>query len=143
MRHLESLLAVGLLGCAAAFAPARPSWPALPDGHFMHVGEFLQVTGTGRPARPTANETQARSEARDAALLDAWGRLRAYLDALPMEGGGTAGGAAGGNTTLAKSLERLVFAAQVVSTTWDGPTAAVVVRIDKAAINAALGTEFK
>ncbi|MBI2362044.1 MAG: hypothetical protein HYV15_01490 [Elusimicrobia bacterium] len=143
MRHLAPLLASGLLGCAAAFAPARPAWPVLPDGHFMHVGGFLQVTGTGRPARPAANETQARSEARDAALLDAWGRLRAYLDALPLSGGGSVGGAAQDDADLAKTLERLVFAAQIVSTAWDGPTAAVVVRIDKSAVNAALRTEFR
>lgn len=143
MRHFLPLMAAGLLGCTAAFAPARPSWPPLPDGHFMHVGEFLQVTGTGRALKPTASETQSRSEARDAALLDAWNRLRAYLDTLPLDGGGTVGGAAAGDSALSKSLERLVFAAQVVSTTWDGPTAAVVMRVDKASINAALGTEFK
>ncbi|MBI5597142.1 MAG: hypothetical protein HY928_13700 [Elusimicrobia bacterium] len=143
MRRLAPLLASGLLGCASVFAPARPAWPAFPDGHFMHVGGYLQVTGTGRPARPTANETQARSEARDAALLDAWDRLRGYLGTLPLEGGGSVGGAAQDDAALAKTLERLVFAAQIVSTAWDGPTAAVVVRIDKAGINSALGTEFR
>ncbi|MBI3297094.1 MAG: hypothetical protein HYZ75_02950 [Elusimicrobia bacterium] len=132
-----------LFGCAAAFAPARPAWPSLPDGHFMHVGDFLQVTGTGRAAKPSRNETQERSEARDAALLDAWTRLKSYVDALPLEGGGSVYGAARNDAALAKGMERLIYAAQIVTTRYDGPVAAVVVRVDKVALNRLLGTDFK
>lgn len=145
MRRLAPLLLVlaSLTACQAAFAPLRPRWPALPDGHFMHVGQFLQVTGTGRPAKPTLSQTQERSEARDAALVDAWGRLKAYLEALPYDGAGSVGAAAQENAALAQSLEQAIFKAEIVETRYDGSTAAVVVRVDKDALNRLLGTEFR
>lgn len=143
MRLLLAALTASLIGCAAIFAPARPAWPPLPDGHFMHVGEFFQVTGTGRAEKHSLSETQEKSEARDAALLDAWTRLRAYLDAVPLAGGGTVFGASRNDPKLLKALERLAFSAQVVSTRWDGPTAAVVIRVEKQSINRLLGTDFR
>ena len=142
-RRLLAAAPALLLGCAAAFAPARPAWPALPDGHFMSVGDFLQVTGTGRPSRAARSETQGRSEARDAALLDAWTRLRSYIDSLPLEGGGSAYGATRNDATLAKAVEKLIYTAEIVDTRYDGPVAAVVVRVDKGRINRLLGTDFR
>ena len=143
MRRLLPFAAAAGLGCQAAFAPARTNWPPLPDGHFMNVGGFLQVTGTGRPLKATVNETQEKSEARDAAMVDAWARLKSYLGTLPLPGGGTVGGNADGDAALAKTLETLAFSAQIVSTTFSGPTAVVVMRIEKSALNQAFGTEFK
>ena len=138
-----ALFVFGLAACQAAFAPARPHWPALPDGHFMHVGQFLQVTGTGRPAKPTLSQTQERSEARDAALVDAWGRLKAYVEALPFDETKSVRAAARDNAALAQALEQAVYKAEVVSTRYDGSTAAVVVRVDKNELNRVLGTEFR
>ncbi|TPW20237.1 MAG: hypothetical protein FD126_1887 [Elusimicrobia bacterium] len=138
-----ALLAALLASCQAAFAPLRPRWPAFPDGHFMHVGQFLQVTGTGRPAKTTLSQTQERSEARDAALVDAWGRLKAYLEALPYDRTGSVGAAAKANAALAQSLEQVIFKAEIVETRYDGSMAAVVVRVDKDALNRMLDTEFR
>lgn len=135
--------ALALAACRAAFAPARPRWPAFPDGHFMHVGQFIQVTGIGRPAKKALSQTQERSEARDAALVDAWGRLKAYLESLPHESAGSVGRAARADGALAKGLEGAIYKAEVVSTRYDGSTAAVVVRVDKEVLNGVLGTEFR
>ena len=137
------VLAAGLAACRAAFAPARPNWPAFPDGHFMHVGQFLQVTGIGRPKKTALNQTQERSEARDAALVDAWGRLKSYIEALPYELSGTVGAAARSHKLLSKRIEAAIYKAEVVSTRYDGSTAAVVVRVDKLELNRVLGTEFR
>ena len=143
MKRILPFAAAGLLGCQAAFAPAKTAWPPLPDGHFMHVGGFLQVTGTGRPLKATVNETQEKSEARDAAMVDAWTRLKAYLGTLPLPGGGTVGGNSDGDAALAKTLEKLSYSAQIVSTTFSGSTAVVVMRVEKAELNQAFGTDFK
>lgn len=132
-----------LTACQAAFAPARPRWPAFPDGHFMHVGQFIQVTGIGRPSKPALSQTQERSEARDAALVDAWARLKAYLESLPAEDGGSVARAARADAALAKGLESAIYKAEVVSTRYEGSTAAVVVRVDKAVLNRVLGMEFR
>ena len=136
-------LALCLTACRAAFSPARPYWPAFPDGHFMHVGQFLQVTGIGRPLKPTLSQTQERSEARDVALVDAWGRLTSYLEALPFDETRRVKGAARDNPALADAIQQAIYKAEVVSTRYDGSTAAVVVRVDKQALNKLLGTEFR
>lgn len=138
-----ALLVVSMASCRAAFSPARPYWPALPDGHFMHVGQFLQVTGIGRPAKPTLSQTQERSEARDAALVDAWSRLKSYLEALPFDETKSVRTAAKDDPALGQALEQAIYKSEVVSTRYDGSTAAVVVRVDKDALNRILGTEFR
>jgi hypothetical protein len=134
---------LALTACQAAFAPARPRWPAFPDGHFMHVGQFLQVTGIGRPAKQALSQTQERAEARDAALVDAWGRLKAYLESLPHDGAGSVGRASREDKAFAERLEQAIYKAEVVSTRYDGSTAAVVVRVDKQALIRILGMEFR
>lgn len=138
-----ALLVLSLAACQAAFAPARPRWPAFPDGHFMHVGQFLQVTGIGRPAKQALSQTQERAEARDAALVDAWGRLKAYLESLPHEAAGSVGRASREDKAFAERLEQAIYKAEVVSTRFDGSTAAVVVRVDKEGLNRILGMEFR
>lgn len=142
--RLLLLLAVLTLGCAEAFRPARPDWPKLPDGHFMHVGSFLQVTGTARPDRDVENKTQRKALAKDAGLLDAWSRLTAYLESLPRIDGGSVGGLAGRSPEFRAKIETLVRSASVVSVQYDvDGTAAVVVRISKPRLNKVLGTDFR
>ncbi|MDE2290508.1 MAG: hypothetical protein KGL53_00385 [Elusimicrobia bacterium] len=143
MRRLLPLALAGTWGCAAAFAPARPPWPPFPNGQFMHVGEFLQVSGVGQPKKATLTQTQARSEARDAAILDAWTRLKGYIGSLPLPDGSHVSDAEQADPALAKSVETLVYSATIVSTQWADPQAAVVVRLRKSSINRLLGTDFK
>lgn len=138
-------LAFAALGCQAVLAPPRASWPELNDGHFMNVGAFLQVTGTGKASGPISSETQERSLARDAALLDAWARLTRYLEALPHPPPhGRVGARARADAAYQASVERLARSATIVSTDWDKDGRAIVIlRLLRASVNPALETELK
>ncbi|MFH1725071.1 MAG: hypothetical protein ABII00_10685 [Elusimicrobiota bacterium] len=135
--------AAAFLGCSAMFQTVQPRWPALPDAHFMHVGDYLQVTGTGTAAKPVSSETQRRSESRDAALLDAWERLGGYLEVLIVRGKGTVGDMSRGSDEFRGELDRLVYSAKVVSTQWEQGTAIVIIRLDKGRVNKTLGTDYR
>ncbi len=124
-------------GCKAAFQPARQSWPRLPNGYFMHVGAFLQVTGTGKSA------TGSKEESREKAIVDAWDRLLGYIERLPLPGYGYVKVKAKENPEFAKQLREFVYTAQVVETRRSGTVTAVVIRIGKSQINQFLETDFK
>jgi hypothetical protein len=140
-------LAVGLLlllGCAQAFAPARLRWPKpSEEARFLLSGDMLQITGVARADLELKTETQRRSDARDRALIDAWSRLRAYVEALPV-GDSTVGELSEKDPALKDRLERLVYSARPVHTRFDeGGLAAASVELERAAINKALGTDFR
>ncbi len=110
----------------------------------MHVGTFLQVSGTAAPDRRTSSVTQRMALSRDEALADARGRLRRYLAALPLGGGMTAGLRMKKSKGLRRSVEQMIRSAAVVSTEWgDDGTAVVLIRVDKRRINQLLGTQFR
>ncbi|MEE8425101.1 MAG: hypothetical protein V3S11_04700 [Elusimicrobiota bacterium] len=140
----STVLAAFLLGCQAAFGPARPSWPPLPRGHFMHVGTFLQVSGTAAPDPKTSSVTQQIALSRDEALADARRRLRRYIAALPLGGGMTAGLRMKKSKEFRRSVEQMIRSAAIVSTEWDDDgTAVVLIRVDKRRINKILGAQFR
>jgi len=131
------------LGCATLFTPPENKWPSLPSGHFMHVGDFLQVSGVGKPPPKTKTMTQARSESRDAAILDAWERIRSYLHSLVRPDGSYVASHIDVDPLLAKRLESLIVSSAIVETKWSGTTAVVVMRISKTKINAVLETDYR
>jgi hypothetical protein len=137
------LLATLLLACSSIFAPAKQYWPDLPDGHFMHVGEFIQVSGTGS-AGPSTSDTERKSVSRDAALLDAWERLRAYISVLVLPDGMRVNDRMAASEEYAAGIHRLVQRGKLVSTQYTADdTAIVILRISKSEINNALGTRFQ
>ncbi len=109
----------------------------------MTVGSHLQVTGTGTPPNPTTSETQRRSESRDAALRDAWSRLRGYIESLSLESGETLGNRSRHSPRLRRKIGDLVRSADRVSATFDGNRATVAIRINKDRINKVLGTKYR
>lgn len=123
--------------------PARPHWPRINDGHFMHVGAFLQVSGTARAPEGLPTETQRRAESRDKALVDAWQRLLSYIHNLPLPGFGYVKVRAQEDPAFAKRLETLVYSSQVVETRYSGDLAAVVIRVAKSDINKVLNSDFR
>ena len=123
--------------------PARPRWPRINDGHFMHVGAFLQVSGTARAPEGLPTETQRRAESRDQAMVDAWQRLLAYIHNLPVAGYGYVKVRAQEEPEFSKRLEKLVYSSQVVETRYSGDVAAVVIRIGKSQINQLLNSDFR
>lgn len=123
--------------------PARPHWPHGLDGYFMHVGAFLQVTGTARQPADSTSKTQGRAQSRDQAIVDAWERLREYILSLPLPGYGHVRVKAQEEPGFAKRLDTLVYSSQIVETRYSGGVAAVVVRIEKSRINQLLETDFQ
>jgi len=109
----------------------------------MHVGAFLQVSGTAREPAGLPTETQRRAESRDKALIDAWQRLLAYIHNLPVPGYGYVRVRAQEEPEFAKRLESLVYSSQVVETRYSGDVAAVVIRIGKSRINQLLNSDFR
>ncbi|HBL18267.1 MAG: hypothetical protein A2X36_10425 [Elusimicrobia bacterium GWA2_69_24] len=142
-RAVLPLLALLAAGCVEAFRIPAPSWPPLPDGHFMHVGTFLQVSGTAKLPPGMTGETQRRAEGRDAAIMDAWERLQRYLESLPLPEGGTVGERCAASGPLQTSLVNLVRSSELVSTEFAGDRVAAVLRLDKTRINRFLGTQFR
>lgn len=143
MRGLISCASlVFLAACASVLAPAKPRWPPFPDSNFMHVGAFLQVSGTGRAQGKTTSDSQRMSLSRDEALLDAWQRLRSYLGLLTLVDGSSAKERAAASKEFKSGLDSLVYSAEIASTKFDAGTAAVVLRLPKERVNAALGTEY-
>ena len=132
-----------MTSCRAAFEPARPKWPAAPDGFFMHVGAFLQVTGTGKAPDSVSSPSQRITEARERATVDAWDRLREYLYSIPLAGYGYVRVRAKEEPAFAQALDRFVYAAEVVDSRRDGEYAAVVIRVPKSGINEVLETDFR
>ena len=139
-----------LLGCRGMLAPARPFWPKLPDGHYMHVSSHLQVTGIGK------------SEDGDDALMDAWERMRKYIESFPMTGKdsmyfrmrkyieslpvmgkGHVGHMCDIDQEMSKVVDDLVRSAEVMSRHTDRDRVAVVIRLDRNKINQTLGTDFR
>jgi len=108
----------------------------------MHVGAFLQVSGTGRARGKITSDAQRMSLSRDTALLDAWRRLRSYLEGLPLSDGSTVGQQAAGSKEYESGLDSLVHSAEIASSRFDADMAAVVLRLPKGRVNAALGTEY-
>ncbi len=124
-----------MTSCATVFAPPAHHWPPAPDGYFMHVGSFLQVTGTGKSSN--------RAEGRDKAIVDAWDRLLKYIHHLPLSGYGYVKVKAAEDPYFADRLEKFVYSAKVIETQYSGDTAAVVIRIGKTQINNILETQFQ
>ena len=56
---------------------------------------------------------------------------------------GSVGRASREDAAFAERLEQAIYKAEVVSTRFDGSTAAVVVRVDKEALSRILGMEFR
>lgn len=141
---LLSALVLTTLGCAAIFKPPIRHWPVFPSGYFMHVGAFIQVTGTGKTTRSGETPKTVSSLSRDEAILDAWNRLSAYLKSMPHPQVATVAYHARMSADYAQALDDLVHTADIVSTHWskDG-TAVVVLRVSKDAVNRILGTEFE
>jgi hypothetical protein len=132
-----------LAGCSALLSPPRTSWPLRQDGHFMHVGAFLQVSGTARAPEGMTTETQRRAESRDLAIVDAWDRLREYLYDLPLSGYGNVRIRAKEEPAYAKKIETMIYSMQVVETRFSSGVAAVVLRIKKDTLNSVLETDFR
>lgn len=125
-------------------APLREPWPPLTDGFFMNVGGFLQVTGTGKAQGAVKSETQARALARDAALLDAWRRLRGHLESLRAKDGRPVALRATREPQYNQRLEALVHGAAIVSTHFDDEgTAVIVLRVERRVIQQTLETDYK
>ena len=132
------------LGCASLLKPPIRHWPIFPNGYFMHVGAFIQTTGTGNISRSGRTAKAAASLSRDEAILDAWDRLGAYLKSMPHPKVATVAYHPRMSSEYAQALADLVHTADIVSTHWskDG-TAVVVLRVSKDRINRVLGTEFE
>lgn len=126
-----------LTSCQTILSPPAEFWPAAPNGHFMHVGAFLQVTGTAKAA------SGSREESREKAIIDAWDRLLSYIHRLPLAGYGYVKVKADENPDFKKRLVEFAYTAAVVETQYSGKTAAVVIRMNKNKINAVLETNFQ
>lgn len=132
-----------LVSCRAAFAPARPRWPPTADGFFMHVGAFLQVTGTAKERSEEKSQSKRRAESRDDAIRDAWARLLDYIHGLPLAGYGFVKTRAEEEPEFGEKIEAFVYAAPVVETRRSGGAVAVVIRVEKSRINQILETHFQ
>ena len=145
MRDAALCLACALAfsACASALAPAKPRWPAFPDTNFMHVGGFLQVSGTGRAQGKVTSDAQRMSLGRDTALLDARRRLRSYLEGLALPDGSAVGQKAADSNEYESGLDSLVRSVDIVSTRFDADVTAVVIRLPKTRVNAALGADYQ
>lgn len=139
-----TLFTLFAVGCASMFKPPIRHWPVFPSGYFMHVGAFIQVTGTGKVDRPGKSAKEISSLSRDEAILDAWDRMRAYLKSMPHPQVTTVAYQARTSKDYASALERLVHGADIVSTHWSkDETAVVVLRVLKDNVNQILGTEYQ
>ena len=117
------------------FSPAIHPWPPTPDGYFMHVGSFLQVTGTGTGPN--------KADRRDLAIRDAWSRLLDYIYSLPLGGYGHVKNKANEDESFSNRLQNFIYTAKIVETKHSGDTAAVVILIGKDQINNILETDFQ
>jgi hypothetical protein len=131
-------------GCAGMLSPARAKWPALPNGFFMNVGTYIQITGTGKAADSVRTETLRKSLGRDAALLDSWRRMRRYFESFLLPSGRTVGQKAAFDKEYDKIFESLIHGAQIVSTHYDqDQTTVIILRVDRQVVQEILGTDYK
>src|SRR5688572_6652940 len=82
--RFASLLAVGVLSaaCAAPERAAAPSGPFPLGADILPQEDHLAVSGYGLPEGPASSPTQLKARTRDAALVDARARLKAYLESI-------------------------------------------------------------
>jgi hypothetical protein len=109
----------------------------------MHVGAFLQVTGTAKERSEEKSEAKRRADSKDDAIRDAWARLLDYIQALPLPGYGFVKTRAEEEPEFGKKIEAFVYAAPVVETRRSGGAVAVVIRVEKSRINQILETHFQ
>ncbi|MBI4349277.1 MAG: hypothetical protein HY553_20735 [Elusimicrobia bacterium] len=133
-----ALFSLLLLGCAAG--QPRERWPDSPDGTVSRVGSYLQASGVGKPDPLADGKTQRRSTSRDAAILDARGRLIDYLKRIMIAEGVSAGERATEDEGWRRRLDQAATGIEVTETRWDdADTAVVVLRVERASVERALG----
>lgn len=141
---LRRLLVAGLLlASACAALPERDErWPESPDGSVARHGAFFLISAAGAPDAKATSTTQRRSTSRDAAILEARARLFDYLRRIMIGKGVSVGERATEDEGWRKRLESAMSGVEVAETKWDeDDRAAVVLRVEKAAVEQALGLD--
>lgn len=123
---------VAALLCACSAAARRASSAPFPLGaDILPQDGYLSVAGYGLPEGPASTPTQLKARTRDAALLDARARLKAYLESIAPP-------------TAAAKAAALAKRARVVYVNWEEDGAATaLIALDKDDINEELGVSFR
>ncbi len=123
---------------AAVAGPTQVKAPGV-----RRVGVYLEAVGRGRPDPSLPLETQRRSGSRDAAILDARGRLSEYLRRLPADGK-TVGQKADAEAAWRERLQKALAVAEILETRWnDDGTATARLRAEESTILEVLGVREK